>query len=110
MALAFEQADVRVVADDDVKVAKRAGFFKKSHMAGVKPVETAGDDVFFSSGNRSQGRRFGKPIQLVSLEHAVVDLVFESKLFAGGTGRCLDVRPDVRLPTRWQRSKTGRTV
>ena len=48
MAFAFQQPDVGVVADDDVKVAVSADFLQKPDMAGVKPVVAAGDDHFLS--------------------------------------------------------------
>ena len=44
MAFAFQQPDVLVVPDHDVQVAQFRNFFEEPHVAGVKPVEAAGDD------------------------------------------------------------------
>ncbi len=65
MAFALEQPDVRVVADDYIKVAVSANFLQKPHVAGVKPVVAAGDDDFFPSRCWRRRREFEKSFQLV---------------------------------------------
>ena len=61
MAFALEQADVRVVADNDVKVAVGADLLEKPHMPAVEPVVAAGDDHLLAVGCRRHRRRRGKP-------------------------------------------------
>ena len=50
MPLALEQPDVGVVPDYHVEVAQRRHFLEEPHVAGVKPIVTAGDDHSFSPG------------------------------------------------------------
>ena len=42
MTVSLEQPDVRIMADDDVKIAMRADLLKEPHVAGVKPVVRTG--------------------------------------------------------------------
>ena len=50
MACTFKRADIRIVADDDIQISVLADFFKETHVAGVEPVVTAGDENFSPAG------------------------------------------------------------
>ena len=48
VGFALEETDVRVVAHDDVKIAMGADFLEEPDVAGMKPIEAAGDDDLFA--------------------------------------------------------------
>src|ERR1035437_8766223 len=77
MTFALEQANVRVVAYDDVKVAMRADFLAKPHVTGVKPVVTAGGDNSLLAGCGRHRWRFGKSFQFARSENAIRDFLVE---------------------------------
>ena len=59
MALAFEQPDVRILPDNDIKVAVSADFLAEPHVTGMKPVVAASDDDLLPPGDRGRWGGFG---------------------------------------------------
>jgi len=95
MARPFEQADVGVMADNDVQVAVGADFLEETDMAGVEPVVAAGDDDLIAAGNRRLDGRLGKASELFAGERLIVNLAFLAEVLPLPVRSRRVVRPNV---------------
>ena len=96
MPLAFQQPDIGVTAETDIKIAVGRSLLGETHVAGVKPIIAAGGDNLLSAGRGRHRRRLGKTRKPVRRENPVGDPDFAGKDGAGGAGRRGIIRPDIR--------------
>ena len=96
MFSSFEQADVGVAADSDIEVSVGGRFLQKPDMAGMEPIEGAGNEdplVFFLGGDRQRlppQNRDGREI-----EDVIVHSAGPAESFFPGRGVGLGDGPDV---------------
>src|ERR1035441_1053202 len=105
MVRSLEQPDVRIVANNDVKIAISADLLKEPHVAGVKPIIGTGDDNLFSNFCRSRagtgrrGSRVGKALQSFVAENAILQVMPLAERLPFRVVLALDISPHRRAET-----------
>ena len=96
MPPALEQANVRVMPDDDIQIAMSTCLLRESHMPRVKPVVTPRGHHLAPSRRRGHGRWSRETNQFGVGKHAIGNAFFSRELLAGGIRQRRLIHPQVR--------------